>query len=150
MSFQFTLQKVMELREREKNNVQSEYQEAVTNFETTATQLFEMLKKKETLEKKAREQIMNGTSIFALQQNESTLLRLGQEIQVQQRFTQLAREKMNRKQEDLLEISIEYKKYEKMKQLKKEQFEEEAKRLELIQMDEISIRLFAGSAKMGE
>lgn len=143
MSFQFTLQKVMELREREKNNVQSEYQEAMTSFETIATELYEMLKRKEELEDNAREQIEKGTSIYALQQNQSKLLRLQQEVLVQQRSTQLAREKMNRKQQDLMNRSIEFKKYEKMKQIRQEQFEQEEKRLELLQMDELSIRLYA-------
>ncbi len=133
----------MELREREKNNVQSEYQEAMTKFEKVATELYEMLKRKEELEENAREQVTKGTSIYALQQNQSKLLRLQQEILVQQRSTQLAREKMNRKQQDLMNISIEYKKYEKMKQLKHEQFELEEKRLELLQMDELSLRLYA-------
>lgn len=133
----------MELKEREKNNIQSQYQEAIAKFEIVATELYEMLKRKEELENNAREQFTKGTSIYQLQQNQSTLLRLQQEILVQQRSTQLARERMNRKEQDLINMSIEYKKYEKMKQIKLEQFEEEEKRIELLQMDDLSIRLFA-------
>ncbi|MCM3759449.1 flagellar biosynthesis chaperone FliJ [Alkalihalobacillus oceani] len=143
MSFQFALQKVMELKEREKHNIQAEYEQAVASFESVATELYEMLKRKEELEESARSQIANGTSIYALQQHQSKLLRLQQEIQKQQRQTHLAREKMNRKKQDLLSRSIEFKKYEKMRQVKQNQYEEEAKRLELQQMDELSIRLYA-------
>lgn len=133
----------MELKEREKNNIQSQYQEAIAKFEIIATELYDMLKRKEELENNAREQVTKGISIYQLQQNQSTLLRLQQEILVQQRSTQLARERMNRKEQDLINMSIEYKKYEKMKQIKLEQFEEEEKRIELLQMDDLSIRLFA-------
>jgi flagellar FliJ protein len=143
MSFQFTLQKVMQYREREKNTVQAEYQEAVDRFEVIATQLYELLKRKEDLEERAREQVSTGTSIFDLQQNQLKLLRLQQEIQVKQRATQVARENMNVKQQDYILKSIELKKYEKVKEIKLEQYKTEEKRLELLQMDEQSIRLFA-------
>ena len=143
MSFQFTLEKVMQFREQEKNTTQTLYQEAVDQFEQVATQLYELLKRKEELEKHAREQVSIGTSIYDLQQNQMKVLQLQQEIQVKQRATQVAREKMNKKQEDFITKSIELKKYEKMKQMKQEQYKEEVKRVELVQMDEMSIRLFA-------
>ncbi len=143
MSFQFALHKVMELKEREKNNSQTEYEAALRNFEVTATELYHMLKNKEELEEQARQQIERGTSIFELQQSESNLLRLQQEIYAQQQTTQRAREKMNIKQQQLMDTTIEFKKYEKMKELKKEQFEQEVKRLEAIEMDELSMQIYA-------
>jgi flagellar FliJ protein len=143
MSFQFTLEKVMQFREREKNSTQAQYQEAVDQFELVATQLYELLKRKEELEKHAREQVSTGTSIYDLQQNQMKVLRLQHEIQVKQRATQDARERMNKKQEDFILKSIELKKYEKVKQIKHEKYKEEETRVELLQMDEMSIRLFA-------
>jgi flagellar FliJ protein len=143
MSFEFTLQKVLQVSEREKNQIQSEYQEAMNQFEKVATQLYELLKSKEELEQSARDQISLGTSVFSLQQSQNKMLRLQQEIQQKQRATQQARDQMNGKQQDLVDKTIELKKYEKMKQLKQEQFIQEQKRLELIQMDELSIQLFA-------
>jgi flagellar FliJ protein len=133
----------MQVSEREKNQIQSEYQEAMNQFEKVATQLYELLKSKEELEQSARDQISLGTSVFSLQQNQNKMLRLQQEIQQKQRATQQAREQMNGKQQDLVDKTIELKKYEKMKQLKQEQLIQEQKRLELIQMDELSIQLFA-------
>ncbi|GAE36027.1 flagellar export protein FliJ [Halalkalibacter akibai] len=143
MSFQFTLQKVLQYREREKNTVQAKYQEAVDQFEVVATQLYELLKRKEDIEKQAREQVSSGTSIYSLQQSQMKLLRLQHEIQVKQRATQVARENMHVKEQDFISKSIEVKKYEKMKEIKHEQYKAEEKRLELLQMDELSIRLFA-------
>ncbi|GAE24254.1 flagellar protein FliJ [Halalkalibacter wakoensis JCM 9140] len=143
MSFQFTLQKVMQVREREKNQGQAEYQKAIDQFEKVATKLYELLKKKESLEERARKQISVGTSIYELQQNQNEMMRLQQEIQLHQRETQRARDKMSMKEQDFLQKAIECKKYEKMKQLKENEFIEEEKRKEAVQMDEISIQLFA-------
>lgn len=142
MSFQFTLQKIMDLKEREKNNSQNEYEEALRYFEKTATELYHLLKNKEELEEKAREKMKRGTSIYELQQTETSLLRLQQQIYMQQRSTDRAREKMNIKQRKLIDSTIEFKKYEKMKQLKKEQHREEMKRQEAMEMDEISMQLY--------
>ncbi|KHF39778.1 flagellar export protein FliJ [Halalkalibacter okhensis] len=143
MSFQFTLQKVMQVREREKNKVQAEYQEAIGHFEKVATQLYELLKSKEDLEELSRNQIATGTSIYKLQQNQTKIMRLQQEILEKQRATQLAREKMTVKEQHLVTKTIEVKKYEKIKQLKQEQYKEEEKRKDLMQMDELSVQLFA-------
>ncbi|MDT8859025.1 flagellar export protein FliJ [Alkalihalobacillus sp. MEB130] len=142
MSFQFTLQKVMQVREREKIKVQAEYQDAIDHFEIVATQLYELLKTKESLEEQARNQITSGTSIYELQQHQNELFRLQQAIQHKQYATQVAREKMAAKEQDLVLKTIEVKKYEKMKQLKHEQYQQELKRRELIQMDELSVQLF--------
>lgn len=142
MSFQFTLQKVKELKEREKNNGRTEYNEAVQSFEAIATQLYNMLKRKEEIEQLARERMIQGTSIQQLQQKERELNRLHEEIIFLQRKTEHARAKMNKKQQQLMDLSIEYKKYEKLKELKKEAYDEENRRSERIQMDELSNRLF--------
>ncbi|MCL7746468.1 flagellar export protein FliJ [Halalkalibacter alkaliphilus] len=143
MSFQFTLQKVMQVREREKNKVQAEYQEAIGHFEKVATQLYELLKSKEGLEERVSNQISTGTSIYELQQNQNEIMRLQQEIMDKQHDTQLAREKMVVKEKDLVTKTIEMKKYEKMKQLKQEQYKQEEKRKDIMQMDELSVQLFA-------
>jgi flagellar FliJ protein len=64
------------------------------------------------------------------------------QIDRQQNFTQKARDNMNRKQEVLVVKSIEQKKYEKMKQIKREKYIEETKHQENLLMDEISVQQF--------
>ncbi|PIB53998.1 flagellar export protein FliJ, partial [Pseudomonas sp. 2822-17] len=49
MSFQFSLQKVLEMKEHEKMEAQVDYQSAVGKFEVVATELYHTLKKKEDL-----------------------------------------------------------------------------------------------------
>lgn len=142
MSFQFTLQKVLELKERQKIERETEYKLAIDQFEEVATELYHLLKKKEDLEEKARLELQQGTSIKALRFQETTISRLDKEILALQQKTQRARAIMQTKQRKLVDASIELKKYEKMKQRKHEQFIEESKRLELVEMNELSIQAY--------
>ncbi|OLS37475.1 flagellar export protein FliJ [Alkalihalophilus pseudofirmus] len=142
MSFDFALQKVMNVKEQEQKNSQNQYTEAMNQFEQVATELYDLLKKKEDLEQAGREKVTKGISIHELQSSQSQILRLQQAINETQHTTQLARERMNRKQQDMVRHSIEFKKYEKMKQVKQEQFKEEQRRFENAQMDDIAIQLF--------
>ncbi|OIJ13163.1 flagellar export protein FliJ [Anaerobacillus alkalilacustris] len=142
MSFQYTLQKVLEVRENDKLVAEKEFAIATRQFEEVATRLYELLKKKEDYENHYNNRIEAGIPIFQIQQSYSLLTRLQEQIDQLQYTTQKARENMNRKQNLLVEKSIELKKYEKMKQIKYEEYLEEEKRLENTLMDEISIQLF--------
>ncbi|WP_368504056.1 flagellar export protein FliJ [Alkalihalophilus sp. As8PL] len=142
MSFDFTLQKVMNLKEQERQTSQNQYTEAMDQFERVATELYDLLKKKENLEEAGREKVAKGISIYELQSSQSQLLRMQQAINEQQRTTQRARERMTMKQQDMVKHSIEFKKYEKLKQVKFEQYKKEQTRLENEQMDDIAIQLF--------
>jgi flagellar FliJ protein len=143
LTFEYTLQKVLDLKKRQKEELQQQYSEAMNTFETVATKLYHLLKQREKLEEQAREKIAVGTSIHELQQREMLIVQLHQEIQQQQRATSLARERMDKKHRDLQVISIELKKYEKMKQQKQERFLLEEKKREQQIMDELSVQAFA-------
>ncbi|MBU8907011.1 flagellar export protein FliJ [Desertibacillus haloalkaliphilus] len=143
MAFQFTLQKVLELKEKDKLTREQEYAQAMETFEESATQLYHLLKQKEDIEKSLQDRIIKGISIHELQRNEVTLMRLQTEISRQEQSTNYARDKMHSKQEALVNVSMEVKKYEKVKELKEEQYNDEMKRLESQFLDEISIQQFA-------
>ncbi|GAF63712.1 flagellar export protein FliJ [Alkalihalobacillus trypoxylicola] len=143
MTFQFSLQKVMELREREKKEGQTIYSKAVDDFENTATVLYQLLKSKESLEDAARNQIEKGIKIRDIQVQESQFLRLQDQINKQQIRTQMARKNMQRKQEELMERTIEFKKYQKMKDLKEQAYKENQAYLETNMMDEMSVLMYS-------
>lgn len=46
MSFQFSLQKILEIREDDKIKAEKEFTQATKQFEDVATKLFEQLKKR--------------------------------------------------------------------------------------------------------
>lgn len=142
MSFQFTLQKILEVRENEKLKAEKEFTQATRQFEEVATKLYELLKKKENHENDYYQRIERKIHVFEIQQSHSLLAQFQKQIDQLQYYTQKARDNMNRKQEQLVEKSIELKKYEKMKQIKYEFYIEETKRQENILMDEISVQQF--------
>ncbi len=86
--------------------------------------------------------MQQGTSIKAIRFQETIISRLENEILILQQQTQRARTMMQSKQRQLIDASVELKKYEKMKQRQHEQFLEESKRLEIIEMNELSIQAF--------
>jgi flagellar protein FliJ len=142
MSFHFTLQKILDVRENEKLKAEKEFTQATRQFEEVATKLYELLKKKENYENHYYQRLESGIHVFDMQQSHSLIAQLQKQIDQLQYYTQKARDHMNRKQEQLLEKSIEQKKVEKMKQMKYELYIEETQRQENILMDEISVQQF--------
>lgn len=142
MSFQFTLQKILEVKENDKLKAEKDFTEATKQFEEVATKLYEVLKKKEQFEVDYRSKVENGIHIFQIQQAQFTIEQLQKQIDKLQYYTQQARSNMNKKENIALEKSIELKKYEKVKQLKYEQYVLKVKRQENILMDEISVQQF--------
>lgn len=142
MSFQYSLQKVMEYKDREKNDAQKYYSEAVEQFESVATRLYEALKQKEELIESQALKLQQGLPIAEIQQNEEILAHLQNEINSLQWQTQRARKVMSDREKMSITKSIDHKKYEKMKELQYEQYVEDEKREELKFLDEISVQQF--------
>ncbi|UOE92838.1 flagellar export protein FliJ [Alkalihalobacillus sp. LMS39] len=143
MTFQYTLQKVLEMKEKEKQTKQLDYHEAAQTFEDTATALYNLLKKREKIEDGYREQLSSGMPVHELLQHQTLIMRLQQEIEQQQFKTNIAREQMYQKQDMLTKSAIEFKTYEKMKENKHEEYMLAQKAEENKLMDEIAVQLYA-------
>ncbi|MCD8501827.1 MAG: flagellar biosynthesis chaperone FliJ [Bacillaceae bacterium] len=150
MPFRFTLQKILDVKENEKIRAEKDFSEATRQFEEVATKLYTLLKKKEDYESTYYEKVGQGMIVSEIQQSHSLLEKLQRQIDQYQLFTQRARENMNRKQEVFLEKAVECKKYEKMKELRYEEYVEDGKRQEKILMDEISVQQFFQTVKLGD
>lgn len=142
MSFRYSLQKLMDVCEREKEEAENVYSDAVKTFEEVATALYHLLKRKELLETDARDKLSQKVSIQDIQLMQSSMLFLQEAIQKQQQLTRRAREQMDLKHKLLIEASFEHKKHEKVRDKKYMQFTLEEKRLDQMQMDELSIQRF--------
>ncbi|MDQ0253712.1 flagellar FliJ protein [Evansella vedderi] len=142
MSFQFTLQKVLEVKENERSEAQAAYKSSLKKFEEIATKLYHILKKKEDLLATYEDSLNKGVSINHIQQTQGTLQYLQQEIDHLQRETQNARAYMNEKQRMLTVTNIELKKYEKMKEHKLEKYKIQQKVAENKFLDEISVQRY--------
>lgn len=142
MSFYFAFQKILEVKENDKLKAEKEFSQATRKFEEVATKLYDLLKKKETFEDNYYERIATGMSVHEIQQTNGVIAAIDRQIEQAQYYTQKAREEMHYKEKLLTEKSIELKKYEKMKEIKYNEYVEEEKQLEMKLMDEISVTQF--------
>jgi flagellar FliJ protein len=143
MSFQYNLQKVLDVKEKEKQSKELAYADAQKRFEESATNLYQALKRKEDIEASYTEKMSTGIAVHQIQQQQNALSHLKSEIDRQTNKTNIARDGMHNKQNDLLNSAMELKKYEKMKEIKRKEYIEEEKRIETKEMDEISLQIYA-------
>jgi len=138
VSYIYRFEKVLTIREQEKNETEIAYKESVRSFEEIATKLYELLKKKEDLIEFQQERLAVGSSIEEVHHYARFIDSLEKTISdVQQKVVQ-ARAKMNWLEEKLLEKNLEVRKFEKMREKDFKVFQQEQDRIEGIFLDEIS------------
>lgn len=142
MKYAYRFEKILTVREQEKNETEIAYKESVRAFEEVATKLYELLKKKEDLIQYQQERLVVGASIDEVSHYAKFIDSMEKTIEsVQQKVVQ-ARAKMQWHEEKLLEKNLEVRKFEKMKEKDFELFKEEQNRLEVIQLDELSCQAY--------
>lgn len=142
MSFKTKLDKILSIKEKEKDEVISEYNDSVKSFESVANKLYELLKQKEELAEFLTEKVLTGFHVQQIQQYQRYILKLDKTINDKQGEVSQAREVMNNKEEKMIEKNIEVKKYEKIKEKKIEALKLFEKAEESKLMDEISIQQY--------
>lgn len=138
VAYQFKFAKVLTIREQEKSETELAYKKSVSSFEKVATELYNLLKKKEDTTDTQNNLLISGLSVDNIHHYSNYIDGLQKRIDVVQKEVVQARSKMNWMEEKLLEKSLEVKKFEKIKEKDLSQFQEEQQRLETIQLDEIS------------
>lgn len=142
MEYAFKLQKVLSMKENEKNLAMREYNEAVRRFEEAAEKLYHLLKQKEEHEEMHKQKLQLGLSVQEIRHFQQYIASLERTIHHYQILVMQAREQMQRKQSKLTEINIEMKKYEKIKEKYMQAVRLAEKRVENKWMDEISVQRF--------
>jgi flagellar FliJ protein len=142
MSHAFKFEKILFIKEREKDKALGEYQKAVQQFEEVAEKLYRFLKQKEDYEETYKERLQSGLSIQDIRYFRQFMTNLERTISHYQQLVMQTREQMLAKQAKLAEINIEVKKYEKMKEHHLKAVLEAIQAAENKQMDEISIQQF--------
>ncbi|QDQ01732.1 flagellar export protein FliJ [Lysinibacillus fusiformis] len=138
VSYIYRFDKVLTIREQEKNETEIAYKESVRSFEEIATKLYDLLKKKENLLEYQQQRLVIGSSIEEIHHYARFIDSLEKTIaEVQQKVVQ-ARAKMNWHEEKLLEKNLEVRKFEKMREKDFRLFQKEQDRIEGIFLDEIS------------
>ncbi|RYG73924.1 flagellar export protein FliJ [Lentibacillus lipolyticus] len=144
-----TLSKILHLRENEKQAAQKSYQTAVEVFESTATQLYHLLRKKEEAERSYEACLEETATIHRIQEQAVYMENLTRQVVAMQEDVQAARAEMERKQKQLHDAHTEVKKFEKIISHRHEETMERLKKYEETAMNEISIQQYI-SRKPGE
>ncbi|MBD7907130.1 flagellar export protein FliJ [Sporosarcina gallistercoris] len=141
-SYHYRFDKVLTFREQEKNETESAYKESIESFETIATQLYDLLKKKEDILVEQQEKMARGFSVNEIHHYARFIESIEAKINSVQEQVIQARSKMNWYEERLLDKTIEVKKYEKMREKDRDAYQEEMEHKEAERLDELSTLKF--------
>ncbi|WP_121605225.1 flagellar export protein FliJ [Virgibacillus sp. Bac332] len=136
------LSKILHIRETEKKHAQKAYQQSIDLFEKTATQLYELLKKKEMAEEVYETALTESTTLDKLKEQFTYIEHLNNHIMHLQEGVQKARFDMEAKQSKLTDAHVEMKKYEKIIETRKKDEAAANRKKEKATMDEVSIYQF--------
>ncbi|PFA67882.1 flagellar export protein FliJ [Bacillus sp. AFS015802] len=139
MSYQYKFQRILSLKEKEKDEVQEMYRSSIEKFETVAEKLYELLKKKETLELHQETKLQGGLSVQDIRHHQQFITNLEKTISYYQDLVIQARNRMNWYEEKLVDMNVEVKKYEKMKERDFGRFLQNIQFNENKQLDEVSV-----------
>lgn|SRR5690625_4195010 len=137
-----TLNKLLQIRENEKNQAQKEHAESVTTFEQLASDLYKLLKKKEQVEEELSLSQSRVMSIGEIQSKSIYLENLMKKAILLQEKVNEARTTMEQKRTLLTEAHIEMSKVEKLIEFRVKEIRAQRTRVENMQMDEISIQQY--------
>ncbi|WP_409305424.1 flagellar export protein FliJ [Peribacillus sp. SCS-155] len=142
MIYQYKFDKILTIKEKEKNDAFSQYNEALKKFEEAAEKLYKLLKKKEDLQRFQQGKLDKGLSVQEIRHNQLFMDNLEKIIDHYQKEVIEARYRMSLQHENLMEKNMEVKKYEKIKEKDFHKFLEGLKEAESKNMDEISIQQY--------
>ena len=136
--YKYRFDKVITVKQQEKDQTEIAYKDASKSFEDVATKLYNLLRKKEDLIVFQEKKLAQGASIDEIHHYSRFLDSVEKSIDDTQQKVIRARSKMEWHKDKLLEKSLECRKYEKMKEKDYQTYQKEQDRLEMIQLDELS------------
>ncbi|MEW4238044.1 flagellar export protein FliJ [Priestia aryabhattai] len=142
MAYEFRLSKIMAIKSNEKDELLSQYNQSLQQFETAGEKLYKKLKEKETLIEQHTDKMKQGLSILEITSFQQFLTSAERVIERLQQEVMFARQQMNLKKLKLEEKNIEVKKYEKLKKKDYDSYITAEKQLEAKQMDELSLQQY--------
>ncbi len=136
------LSKILNVRENEKRDAQKAYQQSIDFFEEIATQLYNLLRKKEVAEESYEGYLHQTTPIDRIKEQVAYIEILNSQIMKLQHDVQKARNEMDTNHDKLTNAHVEVKKFEKIIEHRHKVDEELVKKSENAQMDEISMQQY--------
>lgn len=142
MGYTYRFDKILDVKENEKDQARMQFEKSKNEFEKAATHLYELLKNKEDLIGMQEKKLQEGLSVADFKQYQYYIENLEKSIAAWQLKVIEARNKMNIRENHLKNANIEVRKYEKMKEKDYINHMNEEKQIEMINMDEISIQTY--------
>ncbi|MFD2208827.1 flagellar export protein FliJ [Virgibacillus halophilus] len=136
------LNKLLDLREKEKKDAQKAYRQSMDFFEDIAGKMYRLLQKKENAEQSYENYLQQSIPLDRVKEQLSYIELLNQRILDLQNEVQRARQEMNKKQEKLSDAFVEVKKFEKMISYRQQSEKALQDKQEKEFLDEISIRQY--------
>lgn len=136
------LEKILNVKEKEKETAQLEKTEAVNYFEKIAGRLYEKLKRKEEAESELHIVMNAKATITKIKEQSQYISLMKNKINTLQSSVQMARTEMDEKQAALTEAHVEVKKIEKLLELRGEEKAALIEKREMALMDEVSMLQF--------
>ncbi|MBM7632593.1 flagellar export protein FliJ [Geomicrobium sediminis] len=142
MTFSFSLQKLLQVKEKERDEKQKHFEVSRKQFEEAGYRLYHLLRDREQMIVGVEGYATSGTTIAALQTAQMASERMEKEIVHVQGLANDARAKMNVQKDALHHATIELKKLEKLKVKQHETYRQEEKLFEQQQLDETATLLY--------
>ena len=142
MTYQYKFEKILTVREKEKQDAYSKYTESLKKFEEVAGNLYEFLRRKEEMQAFQQLKMNEGLSVFEIRHHQRFMDNLEEMIRKNKKEVIIARNHMNKFQNILIEKNVEVKKYAKIREKDYDRFLDEVKMYENAQMDDISIQTY--------
>ncbi|WP_171051670.1 flagellar export protein FliJ [Alteribacter natronophilus] len=142
MTFSFSLQNVLKLKEHEKKEAEQKFSAATGDFEKAATGLYELLKQKEKLEEAYEHALAEGTTISRLNDVKNQIGFLESLIETSRKTTDRARMRMQTSRSKVSRKAADVLKYEKIRGIKLSDYKEEQKNREAKQLDDIALQQY--------
>lgn len=141
-AYKYRFENVLTFRELEKTETEIEYKEAVERFEKIATELYNLLKKKEDTIAEQQSKMAFGFSIDAMHHYARFIASLELKIEQLQLEVIQARSKMSWYEEKLLDRTLEVRKFEKMREKDYKTYTIQMEQKEAERLDELSTMTF--------
>lgn len=141
-AFTYRFEQVLSFHEQQKQEAEADFKNAVERFEQVATELYHKLKLKEETIEDQRLRMEKGLGINEMQHYARFIEGLEKQIEQLQQVVIQARSEMNVAEEELLEKTMEVRKFEKMKEKDRDLHRAELEWREAGQLDELTTLKF--------
>ncbi|WP_096269888.1 flagellar export protein FliJ [Paucisalibacillus globulus] len=136
------LTKILDIREKEKQDAQLAYRKSVDVFEEVATELLDLLRKKEAAESSYEQGLTSNMHLNFIQDQLAYIESLERKVAELQGKVSYARSNMEMKQQVLSDAHVETKKFEKIIEFRTSELLEKVKKVEESFMNEVSIQQY--------